>query len=168
MSNMKNENLEGEIKSFRKKGDGSEFLAVVRFDDRNADASFVINDFRLENGQEETKKLVIGTRVLVESLEQSPLGLIAGGVKIADTEKRERMNIHGTISRLSEEKGWGAIKYADGVMHFHSSALVGVPFNELAVGEKVLFEIERHPPMKKTGRTKSAASVRIEGAEKKE
>ena len=51
--------------------------------------------------------------------------------------------MNGTIKQL-KERGFGFIlqECAEKDLFFHSSALVGVEFNELQIGDKVTFDVE--------------------------
>ena len=69
----------------------------------------------------------------------------------------------GTIKNLNE-RGYGFIKVEGQTeeIFFHSSALVGVQFNELQQGDAVSFETEQKPD-NKTGQMKTSA-INVERA----
>ena len=69
--------------------------------------------------------------------------------------------MHGTVSRLSPERGFGFIEATDGrEFFFHRSALHGVEFEELASGVGVEFEVG-HEPGDEVGEGPRATSVRL-------
>lgn len=69
--------------------------------------------------------------------------------------------MHGTVARLSAERGSGFIGATDGrEFFFHRSALHGVDFEELAVGVGVELEVG-HEPGDEVGEGPRATSVRL-------
>ena len=69
--------------------------------------------------------------------------------------------MHGTVARLSSERGFGFIESTDGrEFFFHRSALRGVEFHELASGVGVEFEVG-HEPGDEVGEGPRATSVRL-------
>ncbi len=69
--------------------------------------------------------------------------------------------MHGTVARISPERGFGFIEATDGrEFFFHRSALHGVEFEELAPGVGVEFEVG-HEPGDEVGEGPRATSVRL-------
>ena len=69
--------------------------------------------------------------------------------------------MHGTVARLSPERGSGFIEATDGrEFFFHRSALHGVLMEELASGVTVEFEVG-HEPGDEVGEGPRATSVRL-------
>ena len=69
--------------------------------------------------------------------------------------------MHGTVARLSPERGFGFIEATDGrEFFFHRGALHGVEFEELAAGVGVEFEVG-HEPGDEVGEGPRATSVRL-------
>ena len=69
--------------------------------------------------------------------------------------------MHGTVSRLSPEGGFGFIEATDGrEFFFHRSALHGVELKELASGVGVAFEVG-HEPGDEVGEGPRATNVRL-------
>ena len=54
--------------------------------------------------------------------------------------------LNGTVKRLVSEKGFGFILADDGNEYFfHQSACIGVPFDQLRVGQSVTFDKGQGP-----------------------
>ena len=69
--------------------------------------------------------------------------------------------MHGTVARLSPERGVGFVVATDGrEFFFHRSALHGVELGELAPGVGVEFEVG-HEPGDVVGEGPRATSVRL-------
>ena len=69
--------------------------------------------------------------------------------------------MHGAVSRLSPERGFGFIEATDGrEFFFHRGALHGVEFAELTPGVGVAFEVG-HEPGDEVGEGPRATSVRL-------
>ena len=72
--------------------------------------------------------------------------------------------MHGTVARLSPERGSGFVEATDGrEFFFHRNALHGVQFEELAVGVGVELEVG-HEPGDEVGEAPRATSVRLADA----
>ena len=68
--------------------------------------------------------------------------------------------MHGTVARLSPDRGFGFIEATDGrEFFFHRGALHGIEFEELASGVGVEFEVG-HEPGDEVGEGPRATRVR--------
>ena len=69
--------------------------------------------------------------------------------------------MHGTVSRLSPEGGFGFVEATDGrEFFFHRSSLHGVEFEALAAGVGVEFQVG-HEPGDEVGEGPRATGVRL-------
>jgi len=69
--------------------------------------------------------------------------------------------MHGTVARLSPERGSGFVEATDGrEFFFHRNALHGVQFEELTAGVAIEFEVG-HEPGDVVGEGPRATSIRL-------
>ncbi len=67
---------------------------------------------------------------------------------------------HGSVVRLIHDRGFGSIKMENGEeIFFHATGVVGYPFDNLAEGQAVSFEIGQDS----SGRGQRAVNVRVDG-----